>query len=108
MADKEYERRKAVEQLNQDMKLIERERQRAHACDRLARRMEPGESKKVRLDPVGRIIAWFNPSRYSPEDHQEMNLTTEEVRELRDWLEHRAHKLREHADFIERKRAGIE
>ena len=66
--------------------------------------IEPWHRERKKHDGDG----WFSPNRYSPEDHQEMNLTTEEVRELRDWLEHRAHKLREHADFIERKRAGIE
>lgn len=107
MSDRDYENRRATQRLHEDMQLIERQRQRAQACDRLALRMERSESKKVQFDPIGRIIAWFRPSHYSGEDRQEMQLTHEEVRELREWLEDKAHKLREHADSIERKRAGV-
>lgn len=108
MSDRDYENKRATQRLHEDMRLIEQQRQRAHACDQLARRMEPSESKKVQIDPIGRrIIAWFRPSGYSGEDRSEMQLTPEEVMEMREWLESKAHKLREHADSIERKRAGV-
>lgn len=107
MSDRDYENRRAAQRLHEDMRLIEQQRQRAQACDRLAFRMERSESKKVQLDPIGRIIAWFRPSRYSSDDRQEMQLTPEEVAELREWLENKANKLRTHADSIEQRRAGV-
>ena len=105
MVDKEYERRIAVQRLNADMELIERQRRRARACDTLLHKIN-GSLRKVEMRVGARIVAWFTPT--SKGEWKEMQLTDEEVEQLKVWLEDHALGLRRHADSLEAKRAGVE
>ena len=105
MSDREYERRIAVQRLNDDMRMIERQRRRARACDTLLHKIN-GSLRKVELRLGARIVAWFTPT--SKGEWKEMQLTDEEVEQLKGWLEDHALGLRRHADSLEAKRAGVE
>ena len=107
MSDRDYENRRAAQRLHEDMQLIDRQRRRARACDMLERKLAAENAEKVTISAMGRIKAWLRPKGYASEDTAQMQLTEEEVRELREWLGSKAYKLREHADSIERKRAGV-
>ena len=104
MSDEDYRRKRSVERMRSEMQVIERDRRRARECDMLFARVS-GSLRKVEMRVGARIVAWFTPA--SKGEWKEMQLTDEEVDHLKDWLRERSGKLREHADLLESKWAGV-